>query len=85
MNRLTTIPLASLWLIIASPSWGWAELGHQLVGELAQRQLTPAANARVHELLQGEPVPTLAGVAMWADHLRAPTRSVSRPPPAGTT
>ena len=42
-----------------------------LVGELAQRQLTPEANARVHELLRNEPVPTLAGVAMWADHLRA--------------
>jgi hypothetical protein len=41
------------------------------VGELAQRQLTPEASARVRELLRNEPVPTLAGVAMWADHLRA--------------
>jgi hypothetical protein len=41
------------------------------VGELAQRQFTAEARARVEDLLRGEPVPTLAGVAMWADRLRA--------------
>lgn len=41
------------------------------MGELAQRLLTPEANARVTELLRNEPDPTLAGVAMWADTLRA--------------
>jgi hypothetical protein len=71
MRRFEVLPIASLVLFISAPSWGWGELGHQLVGELAQRQLTPAANARVQELLRDEPVPTLAGVAMWADHLRA--------------
>lgn len=71
MRRFEILPIASLLLLISGQSWGWAELGHQLVGELAQRQLTPAANARVQELLRDEPVPTLAGVAMWADHLRA--------------
>lgn len=58
-------------LLLHAPCWAWGELGHRLVGELAQRQLTPQADARVHELLRNEPVPTLAGVAMWADHLRA--------------
>jgi hypothetical protein len=71
MCRFAVFPIATLLLLINAPSWGWADLGHQLVGELAQRQLLPAANARVHELLRNEPVPTLAGVAMWADHLRA--------------
>ena len=71
MRRFEVLPIALLLFLISGPSCGWGELGHQLVGELAQRQLTPAANARVEELLREEPVPTLAGVAMWADHLRA--------------
>jgi len=71
MRRFAILPIASLLLLISGQSWGWGELGHQLVGELAQRQLTPAANAQVQDLLRGEAVPTLAGVAMWADHLRA--------------
>jgi hypothetical protein len=70
MSRLAIFPIAALLLLIDAPAWGWAELGHRLVGELAQRQLTVEANARVHELLRNEPTPTLAGVAMWADHLR---------------
>ncbi|HLA73286.1 MAG TPA: S1/P1 nuclease [Steroidobacteraceae bacterium] len=71
MSRSFFFSVASLLLLANAPSWAWGELGHRLVGELAQRQLTPEANARVHELLRTEPVPTLAGVAMWADQLRA--------------
>jgi len=71
MRRSTSLPIASLLLLINAPSWAWGDLGHQLVGELAQRQLNLEASARVQELLRDEPVPTLAGVAMWADHLRA--------------
>src|SRR3546814_2521909 len=37
---------------------------------LAQRHLTPAADAEVARLLAGETDPTLAGVAAWADTLR---------------
>jgi hypothetical protein len=48
----------------------WSALGHKLVGELAQRHLTPHARAEVKRLLAGEPNPTLAGVATWADTLR---------------
>src|SRR3546814_4730049 len=37
---------------------------------LAQRHLTPAADAEVARLLAGAKDPTLAGVAAWADTLR---------------
>jgi hypothetical protein len=40
------------------------------VGELAQRHLNPKARAEVAKLLAGEPNPSLAGVASWADELR---------------
>lgn len=53
-----------------APSMGWAERGHRLVGELAERQLQPATRRAIAELLEGEPEPTLGGVANWADVLR---------------
>lgn len=59
---ITLIPVAGL---------AWSALGHQLVGELAQRRLNPAAAAEVAVLLKGEPDPSLAGVATWADALRS--------------
>ena len=56
--------------LAASDAMAWRGLGHRLVGELAYRQLSPAAQARVDELLRGEPEPTLAAVAGWADAAR---------------
>ena len=44
---------AVLALVIATPVVAWSALGHKLVGELAQRHLTPAANAEVARLLAG--------------------------------
>jgi hypothetical protein len=70
MSRYAIFPVASVLLLVAGPCGAWAELGHQLVGELAQRQLTPVADAQVRALLRDETVPTLAGVATWADDLR---------------
>lgn len=58
-------------LLLAPSAMAWSVLGHRLTGELAQRHLTPAANAEVATLLAGEPDPSLAGVATWADTLRA--------------
>lgn len=48
----------------------WGESGHRIVGELAERQLSPAARAAVADLLAGEPDPSLAGVSVWADAIR---------------
>lgn len=71
VRRLTPV-LAAIFLSLAgAPAHAWGQLGHQLVGALAQRQLTPEANAQVSEVLRGEADPTLAGVANWADTLRA--------------
>jgi hypothetical protein len=57
-------------LLSAAPAQAWSELGHRLVGELAEPQLSPAVRKEVAALLQGEPEPTLGGVAYWADALR---------------
>lgn len=57
-------------LAASAPALAWSALGHRLVAALAERHLSPQAEAQVKLLLAGEPVPTLAGVADWADRLR---------------
>lgn len=70
MKTMPRLLFAAALLLLAPAALGWAQLGHRLVGELAQRHLTPAAAAEVARLLEGEPDPTLAGVAAWADTMR---------------
>lgn len=62
--------LTAFLLLLAPSAMAWSALGHRLVGELAQRHLSRAANIEVGVLLAGEADPTLGGVASWADALR---------------
>ena len=78
MTRLLPSPrtfqasLLGLLLLACIPAaWAWSTLGHRTVGELAERHLDPKAKTEVAQLLAGEPDPTLAGVANWADTLRS--------------
>lgn len=62
-----------LILILASPAaWSWGRTGHELIGEIAARHLSPAAIEAVAGLL--EPGETLASVGPWADEIRAQRR-----------
>lgn len=71
MRRIPVFLLVFAALSAASPAaLAWSALGHRMVGAIAERHLTPQAEARVRELLAGEPDPSLAGVAYWADALR---------------
>ncbi|HEY4581780.1 MAG TPA: S1/P1 nuclease [Lysobacter sp.] len=69
MNR--RLLAAALLFAVASPAFAWGRLGHRLVADLAQDELTPKARAQVDALLAGEPGATLASVASWADELRS--------------
>ena len=69
MIRAASFLIACLFLL-PLPAGAWSKQGHRMVGDIAQRHLTPVAAAQVAELLQGEPEPSLAGVASWADDLR---------------
>lgn len=73
---MKTPALLVLLLVSAlpAPAHAWSRQGHQLVGELAERDLTPAARTEVRRLLAGEPEPSLAGVSTWADEIRADAR-----------
>lgn len=55
------------WAIDAS---AWSGFGHRLVGELAERRLSPEARAQVRDLLRDEAEPTLAAVSPWPDRVR---------------
>ena len=68
--RKPVIAFAVVLLVLSPVALAWSALGHRMVGELAQRHLTPEAQAQVTRLLAGEPDPTLGGVASWADALR---------------
>ena len=46
----------------------WGKVGHRVVGEIAERQLTDKALAAVTELLDGE---SLATASTWADEMRS--------------
>ncbi|MCJ0825512.1 S1/P1 nuclease [Luteimonas sp. 50] len=71
MRKTAVLALTAVLVVAASPAaMAWSALGHRLVGELAERHLDPVAGAQVKLLLAGEPDPTLAGVADWADRLR---------------
>lgn len=71
MRKTAVVALAFALTLVVSPSaMAWSALGHRLVGALAERHISPAAEAQVKLLLAGEPDPTLAGVADWADRLR---------------
>jgi hypothetical protein len=67
---LRPVLLLTLGLVATAPAFAWSALGHKLVGAIAERHLSPTAAHEVQVLLQGEPDPTLAGVATWADDLR---------------
>jgi hypothetical protein len=55
-------------LLCATPLFGWGPEGHNLVARIAEAQLTPAAKARVVEILG--PASTMASVSSWADEIR---------------
>ena len=57
--------------LLAGDVLAWSAEGHRIVGHIAEARLTPAARAEVDRLLAGEADPTLAGIAAWADELRA--------------
>ena len=67
LRRLAGCLVACLALTPAARAWG--PLGHSVVAALAQRQLSPAAEAEVERLLAPDHTASLAEVANWADQI----------------
>lgn len=70
-NILLKVVATLLLLSFVPSAQAWGPTGHRVVAEIAQRHLTPAAQAKVNRLLDGR---TLADVANWPDDLRSDPR-----------
>lgn len=71
LPRRVSLPIALLTLLLcAPPALAWGALGHRIVAQLAQKQLTATAQSQVDRLLALQGVHKLADVATWADDLR---------------
>ena len=76
MRRFIRSLLPILVLIVICPAVSaWGPTGHQLVGDVAQRHLTPTTKAAVKELLGDR---SLADVSVWADSIKG-QRPETRP------
>ena len=73
LNKRILLKVVATFLLLTLPSsaYAWGPTGHRVVAEIAQRHLTPAAQAKVSSLLDGR---TLADVANWPDELRSDPR-----------
>ena len=79
MNKRLSNPIVAhllplglfLHVMLAPSAQAWGPTGHRVVAEIAQRHLTPAAQAEVSRHLGGQ---SLADVANWADDLRSDPR-----------
>ena len=62
--------LALLGLLIAATAQAWGPHGHQVVAEIAARELTPEARVEVERLLGDRASNAMREVASWADGIR---------------
>lgn len=75
MKRIFTQKLLLLILVFtlshsSFASWWWGMTGHRVVGEVAERYLTPKAKAAIKAILGDE---SLAMAANWADFIKSDT------------
>lgn len=68
-------PLAfGLVSLIFSEAYAWGPTGHRVVGQIAEKHLTPRALSKVNEILKGD---GLAKVANWPDEIRSEPQTYS--------
>lgn len=65
------IILIGFFLFNCESLWAWGDLGHSVIGEIAQRNLTQEGKVLVQNILGVEP---LAVAATWPDHMRDDSR-----------
>ena len=63
---------AALLVALVPKAFAWGPDGHRIVAQIAAEHLQPGTRAAVAALLDGEPEPSLAGIANWADEVREP-------------
>jgi hypothetical protein len=72
---LATALILLAFLGATPPAVAWGRLGHRVISQIAEKQLTPAARAAIAELL--EPGESLADASTWADEVRGRMRETA--------
>lgn len=67
------VQLVLLLALLCPSAWAWGPEGHQAVGLIATKYLTPGTRERVDQLLAGEHLGDVR-VTSWADYLRGNKR-----------
>src|SRR3974390_626331 len=78
MNAIGLCQVAAVTIVlnfVSSPSYGWGDEGHEIVGLIADHYLTPAVRQKVQNLLAQDssgltPDTGIASEATWADKYR---------------
>jgi hypothetical protein len=70
MRHLITVAAIVAAVVMPSAAWAWGTEGHEIVALIAASELTPAAKARVEQLLGGNAASAMADVSTWADKIR---------------
>ena len=78
MRTFHVLPLIAALLLTPSAAYAWGREGHQIVALIAAGELTPAAKARVADLL-GEPdaASAMERYSTWADEIRRTRRETA--------
>lgn len=72
LSRKAFASLAALGLLLTTPpTMAWSPEGHQIVGHLALRQLTPAARATLEEIVGSSDAGSIVEACNWPDDYRA--------------
>ena len=70
--KVYLFPILLLLLLLGAGSAlfanDWGKTGHRIVGEIAERQLTPEVKEIVYDILDGE---SLSSVSTWPDEMRS--------------
>ncbi|HCF62929.1 MAG TPA: S1/P1 Nuclease [Chitinophagaceae bacterium] len=72
MNRISfawiTVVLIGLFAGISGTAMGWGMQGHRIVGEIAEKHLTPKAKKNIRRILGNE---SIAMCSNWADFIKS--------------
>ena len=70
MSVLHRAAVALFTCLLIGPAQAWGPLGHAIIADLAQRHLSPVAQAEVARLLAPEHTDSLAAIASWPDQIQ---------------
>src|SRR5947207_2500314 len=78
MLKAYTLPIAVAFMLSPQTAGAWGREGHQIIALIAARELTPAANSQVADLLgERDAAQALRRYSTWADEIRPQRRDTA--------